>query len=231
MKKAFEKHESLYSILSIVVYLVVNSYLAQNYTVNHHISAIALSLMSLLVILLIISIERLEFYGLKKPENVKQLLYFIPLIIFGTQGFWSGINRQLSPYEICFHIISMINVGFLEEIIFRGFLFREMAKDNLKAAIIVTSRTFGIDHIINLLNGAELIPTLFQIGYAISLGYCFVTVLIKSKSLIPCIVCHMMINLFSIFNVDNNITNYITPTLLMIFPLCYTIYINKTIKE
>ena len=31
----------------------------------------------------------------------------------------------------------MFNVGFIEEIIFRGFLFKMMAKDNVKSAVIV----------------------------------------------------------------------------------------------
>ena len=65
----------------------------------------------------------------------------------------------------------MINVGFIEEIIFRGFLFKMMEKDNIKTAIIVSSLTFGIGHIVNLLNGADFISTVIQIFYAISI--CF----------------------------------------------------------
>ena len=64
----------------------------------------------------------------------------------------------------------MINVGFLEEIIFRGFLFKMMKKDNVKSAIIVSSITFGIGYIVNLLNGADFIPSLLQVFYAIAIG-------------------------------------------------------------
>ena len=35
----------------------------------------------------------------------------------------------------------MIFVGFLEEIIFRGFLFRGIAKDNLKEAVIISNES------------------------------------------------------------------------------------------
>ena len=78
----------------------------------------------------------------------------------------------------------MLNIGFLEEIIFRGFLFKMMEKNNVKTAIIVSSITFGIGHIVNLLNGAELIPTLLQVCYAIAIGYMLVMVFYKSKSII-----------------------------------------------
>jgi len=133
--------------------------------------------------------------------------------------------------EIVFYILTMINVGFIEEIIFRGFLFKMMAKDNVKSAIIVSAVTFGIGHIINLLNGADLIPTLMQICYAISIGYLFVIIFYKSKSLIPCIITHSAVNSLSIFNVENGISLYVSSMFLIIVPLAYAVYINKTIKE
>ena len=125
----------------------------------------------------------------------------------------------------------IIIFSFIEEIIFRGFLFKAMCKDNVKTAIIVSSLTFGIGHIINLLNGADLIPTLMQICYAISIGYLFVIIFYKSQSLIPCIITHSAVNSLSIFNVENEISLYVSSIFLIILPLVYAIYINKTIKE
>ena len=124
----------------------------------------------------------------------------------------------------------MINVGFIEEIIFRGFLFKMMEKDNIKTAIIVSSVTFGIGHIVNLLNGAELIPTLLQICYAIATGYLFVIIFIKSESLFPCIVTHCLVNALSIFNIQNESMQYVSAIFLTLVPLIYAKYITKTIK-
>jgi len=81
----------------------------------------------------------------------------------------------------------------------------------------------------NLLNGADLIPTLVQICYATSIGYLFVIIFYKSKSLIPCIITHSLVNSLSIFNIDNS--SYISSIFLIIMPLIYAIYINKNIKE
>ena len=125
----------------------------------------------------------------------------------------------------------MINVGFIEEIIFRGFLFKMMEKTNIKSAIIVSAITFGIGHIINLLNGAELIPTLLQVCYATSIGFLFVIIFYKSKSLIPCIITHCLVDSLSIFNIENTISTYIAPVILTIVPIIYSIYISKTIKN
>ena len=105
-----------------------------------------------------------------------------------------------------------------------------MSKDSLNQAIIVTSVTFGIGHILNLLNGAEFISTMIQIVYAISIGYLFATILVKGKSLWPCIITHSVVNSLSIFNTNTVVSIYIAPIILTIVPILYSIYINKTIK-
>lgn len=230
MKKIFEKYETLCCILLIILYVVVNSYCIQNYGYTSYISFIINTIFSIGLIGIIVALKRTSYYGLTKVKDAKKYLYFIPLIIIGTVNIWNGIKIKNSTSEILFHVLTMINVGFIEEIIFRGFLFKMMAKDNIKSAIIVSSITFGIGHIVNLLNGADLIPTLMQICYAVSIGYLFVTIFYKSKSLIPCIITHSLINALSIFNAENS-TAYIVPIILTLIPLAYAIYINKTIKE
>jgi len=188
------------------------------------------TIFSLSLIILIKILKRTTYYGLTKVTNIKKYLYFFPLLLLITVNLWNGININNSVNEIIFHIINMINVGFIEEIIFRGFLFKMMAKDNIKTAIIVSSVTFGIGHIVNLLNGAELIPTLLQICYAIATGYLFVIIFIKSESLFPCIVTHCLVNALSIFNVQNEVMQYVSAIFLTLVPLIYAKYINKTIK-
>ena len=105
-----------------------------------------------------------------------------------------------------------------------------MAKDNVNTAIIVSSLTFGIGHIINLFNGADLIPTLIQVCYAIAGGYLFVVIFQKGKSLWPCIIAHACINSLSIFGIENQISTYIAPVFLILISVSYAVYLNKTIK-
>lgn len=210
----------------IVIYVLLNSYCIQNFGVTDCRSVIINTIFSILLITLIILLKKVKYYGLRKVTDLKKYLYFIPLLLIGTVNLWNGISINNSKGEIICHILTMINVGFIEEIIFRGFLFKMMSKSNVKSAIIVSSITFGIGHIVNLLNGADLIPTLMQICYAISLGYLFVIIFYKSKSLIPCIITHSLINSLSIFNTINK-TSYVQVILLIIITLLYAVYINK----
>ena len=102
-----------------------------------------------------------------------------------------------------------------------------MEKDNLKSAMAVSSLTFGIGHIVNLFSGADLIPTLLQICYAVALGYLFVIIFYRSKSLIPCILTHAAINALSIFHVEGSASLYVGAVVLVVVPLLYVAYINK----
>ena len=231
MKKIFEKHETLICILLIILYVVINSYCMQNFGMTDYRSTIINAIFSLVLLLLIISLKKVSYYGLTKVANLKGYLYFIPLLLIISVNLWNGINIKNSPSEIIFHILTMLNVGFIEEIVFRGFLFKMMEKDNVKSAIIVSAITFGIGHIVNLLNGADLVPTLMQICYATSIGFLFVIIFYKSKSLIPCIITHSLVNALSIFNSENETMFYISSAFLMVVPFVYALYINKTIKD
>lgn len=230
MKKFFQKHELSISISLIIIYVISNSFCIQTFGIADYRHAAWNFILSLMIIIFILKNGFGEYYGLTKLPKFKEFLYFIPLLVIITANLWTGININNSFTEIFFYILSMIGVGFLEEIIFRGFLFKAMEKDNINAAIIVTSITFGIGHIINLFNGADLIPTLIQICCAISLGFLFVTIFQKSKSLWPCIIAHAVANALSIFSIENNVTLFIVPMFWIISSISYTIFIKRTIK-
>jgi membrane protease YdiL (CAAX protease family) len=130
----------------------------------------------------------------------------------------------------------MLCVGFLEEVIFRGFLFRAMEKDGVRSAIIVSSVTFGIGHIVNLINGsgATLIPNLCQVVSAIAIGFLFVIIFYRGKSLIPCVLAHQFINVSSFFANESAIDNtdrIIQSLVLCVIALAYTAALLKTLPK
>ena len=230
MNKFFTKYETPICILLIVFYIIINSLCLELFGINDFRRVVVNTLFSFGLLMFISKMDKEEYYGLVGVKNIKQYLFFIPLILILSVNLWNGINITGTWKEIVFFILNMLNVGFIEEIIFRGFLFKMMEKDNLRNAIIVSSITFGVGHIVNLLMGAELVSTLLQIAYAKSIGYLFVTIFYKSKSLVPCIITHSIMNALSVFNIENTKMMYISGIFLIIVPLVYALYINKKVK-
>ncbi len=231
MKKNFEKHETLFCLGLIGLYIAINSFCMQNFGVEDARSAVINTLFSLALVALTLKLNKLSFYGLKRAENPKKYLYFLPLALIVSVNLWGGVQINHTAGQILFHILNMLNVGFIEELIFRGYLFKMMAKDNVKVAASVSSVTFGIGHVVNLLNGADLVPTLLQICYATAIGYLFVIIFQKSGSLIPCIVTHSLTNALSIFNEKNAVSTYVSSAFLIIFPVLYALYIQRKEKR
>lgn len=231
MKKFIQKNEPLFVILLIIFYILSNSIILNNFGNFSIINAIWNILISVIIILVLITNKLHKEYGLVKFKPTKEVLFFIPLIIIMTFNLWGGININNSPKEIIYYILSMIGIGFLEEIIFRGFLYKMMAKDNVKSAIIVSSLTFGIGHIINLFNGADFIMTIIQIIGATAIGFLFVILFIKTNSIWPCVITHIVINSTSIFSVDNVFTKYVTPFIMIVIAILYCLYILKKDKN
>ena len=128
----------------------------------------------------------------------------------------------------------MLCVGFLEEVIFRGLLFTAIARNNIKSAVIISSVTFGIGHIINLFNGSgmELVSNLCQIVFAIAVGFLLVTIFSRGGSLLPCILVHSAINTLGTFANDAELTmqtQLLHLAALILLTVGYTLILTRTL--
>lgn len=212
MKRLYEKSELTFSIVWIVLYCVLMSVadgVSDGIGITKIISFPVALLMSVILLLFIKKNSLGEKYGLCKPKTTaKDMLYYIPLGLLLLANVMFGVRLNLSVGETVLYMLTMLCVGFLEEVIFRGLLFKAMSEVGLKSAVTVSSVTFGIGHIINLFNGsgAELLPNLLQVIYAVAAGFMFVMIFLKSGSLIPCIVIHGVFNAVSVFVDEGAIT-------------------------
>ena len=130
----------------------------------------------------------------------------------------------------------MLCVGFLEEVIFRGLLFKAIAKDNIKSAVIISSVTFGIGHIINLFNGSgmDLVNNLCQIVFAVAVGFLLVTIFYRGGSLFPCIIVHSTINTLGTFANDSGLTaelHLLQLAVLIVITVAYTLILTRTLPK
>ena len=205
LKKLYDRSELWFAIAWIIAYVVLASAGDNLSLALGTPKLVTLPILAVLSAGLFFFVRKhglLRKYGLCKPQtDSARMLYYAPLILLLTANLWYGVGLNQPPLETVLYVLSMFCVGFLEELIFRGLLFQAMAKDGVRSAIVVSSVTFGIGHIVNLFNGsgAELVPNLLQVMYAVAVGFAFVMIFCRTKSLVPCIITHSVLNGLSAF--------------------------------
>ncbi len=206
MKKLYQKDPVWFAVLWIIVYVAGFStadVISENIGVPKLITVPVGLILSLIIMGFIRREGLTEHLGLCRFKGSKRdFIFFIPLIIISSVNLWNGLQKGGYVLAAVPGVISMCLVAFLEEVIFRGFLFKGMSRDNLKVAVAVSSLTFGFGHIINLLLGEPVLETLLQLIYASAVGFCFTAVFIAGGSIIPCILSHATVNSLSIFAVQ-----------------------------
>ena len=213
MKKLYQKSELSFSLVWIGLYVIVMNIALQvcggfddlsNKTVPQVLVPVAcimvLATASTVWILRSGLSEKYGFCAFK--GNGKQFLFFAPLVIMSCVNLKNGLGLSAPLAVSVLMAIHLAVAGYVEEVIFRGFLFRAMEKDNLCTAIIVSAVTFGAGHIVNLGNTADTLGVLLQVCYAIAIGFMYTIIVYKGGSLWPCIVSHMFVNGSSTFALE-----------------------------
>jgi len=203
MKKLYEKEPVWFAVAWIMIYVLVFGN-ADNISEAIGIPKLLTCVVGILLSLLLYGFIRrhglCSHFGLCAFKgNYRAFAYFLPLILITSVNLWNGLVWQESVLTVVLHIISMCCVGFLEEVIFRGLLFKGMCASNVKVALVVSSLTFGVGHIVNLVMGEPLFDTLLQLVYASAIGFCYTAVFLAGGSILPCILSHAVINSTSIF--------------------------------
>ena len=222
MLKLYKKNELLFALVSIFVYVSGFS-IADTVSVSIGFpKAFTVLLGAIMTVSLYIWFRKNKLtdkYGLCIP--VKSKLFFVDVIFvlfLLSANLWNGINPRYGYAETVMYILSMLFVGCLEEVIFRGLLFKALSRESVKTAIIVSSLSFGAGHIVNLFSGADFMLTLMQIFHACIIGYIFTLIFIRTKSLVLCMVAHSLFNSFDAFaSVELNFVQILIFSAVLVF--------------
>lgn len=205
MKKLYEKNQLAFALVWIGIYCALQSAaysLDDLIGVRNAAGAVLCAVQAAALLAFLKKNGLFEAYGLCRPRPpARRFLYYIPLAALATCNLWNGAAAALPPADAACHIALMLCVGFVEELIFRGFLYRAIARENERAAVAVSSLTFGLGHLLNLVNGSgmDLAANLFQVASAMAFGFLFVVLFSRGGSLLPCIAAHAVINITSAF--------------------------------
>ena len=210
MKRLQEKDPIWFAVAWIVLYCVVSVPIRGNQGDESVQMCLALGVIAAALALTVALTRQGKYYGLDHwPETGKKLLWLLPLWLLTTGNLWGGIVPVYSGTAQVYAVVSMALIGFIEEMIFRGFLFRAMLeKHGARTAVIVSAVTFGIGHLVNLFAGQGSWASVMQVLFAISWGFVFTLVYYKSGSLLPCILAHSLVDVFSKYSTDSLIADW-----------------------
>lgn len=200
MKKLYEKNELSFAIGAIVVYVMAAGTARGNFGDDSPWMLAVLAALTAVFAWFLVKNHLLCKYGLTFWPESRRFLYFIPFGILAVMNLRMGVRLHYDPLGQVCAVLSMGLVGFLEELIFRGFLFRAIEKESHTRAVVISAVTFGAGHIVNLLMGQATAETLMQILNATAIGFAFVIAFDRSGSLWPCILTHSLVNITSKFS-------------------------------
>ena len=163
----------------------------------------------------------------KKKDNIRTFKYFtigvlaivilqiLTVVISSTTNSEidiievAGLVTNTTVEKILFFIFLAVLPGIFEELVFRKGLISITKKISPAFAIVMSSFIFGLVH-------ANFTQTPFAIGTGLILGYIY----IKTESLVPCIVLHIMNNGFAALSVilggTGLILNFVIGVILML---------------
>lgn len=241
--KLFKKNEVTFAVMLIVIYVVGNNIaksISDTVGIEFLAEMIFCAVMAAAVYIFIRHKGLSEYLGLKRAEiSASKMLFYIPLVPICAASAFFGIGTEYPPMICILRTVMMLCVGFLEEIIFRGFLFRGIAKSSLTRAVVISSLTFGIGHFANLLNGSNLFNNIVQVIYAVAVGFLLVFIFLRTSSIIPCITFHAFNNCMTAFTNANILIDKFGETNATLILVCiqlaiaaaYLLYVTRLPKR
>ncbi len=231
MKKELLK-DIVFAVCWIVIYLVTfngAALLSDVIGIPNLLTVIVGFLTCFVMVLILYKQKRLTYYGLSSLKNLNhlRLLLYVPMLIIASVNIWQGFHINDSAVQIVLISLSMICVGFLEEMIFRSFLMKALLHKSPALAIAVSTLIFGLFHALNLAFGADLVPTLLQVAYSMGFGFMCCAFFYKTNNIIPCIICHALGNIFDTFLPQNTSMTfqYAGCAVMTILSIGYGIYL------
>lgn len=176
----------------------------------------------------------LAYYGLIPVNqiNYRKLLYGIPFIIYASSNLWFGIYIKDTPQQIALISISMLCVGFMEEMIFRAFLIKALLHRGELFAIMASALLFGGLHMLNAFAGANIFHTFLQVLNTTSFALMCAAFYCRTNHIMPCIICHSLYNVFDTF-----MPNHLSAAMIMaegivvVVSLVYAVYLLKQLPS
>lgn len=142
-------------------------------------------------------------------KNLKfALILLIPSVIILIYNILN--NVIMGNFEFNYIVIIVgIAPGFIEELVFRGFIIsnlmriRKSKKVNIYLIVALSALPFGLFHLLNIMSGANVSYSIAQAFFTICLGVFFAAIYLRTGNLIGTIIAHALMDITAL--TDSNL--------------------------
>ena len=236
MRKLQDTKPILHALIWVAIYIVaVNIGDNLGEVVQFpELTSIVLVVLSIVLIVYLRVGGRLAFYGIRsvQPDTLPLTLFYIPLFAIAFVQYAKGLESGLDLRAVAFAVLLVTAVGFVEELLFRGFLLQALrARRNLTYAIIISGVTFGIGHIVNLLRGWSLTDQAIQIVAAVLIGIALAYCAVLTGSILPGVVFHALFNLSGTLTNHSVLWDSVTVGVIAIVMIVYILFLRNRLAN
>lgn len=226
------------SVIWIILYGIIYSVsekISKSFGENHILTVFAILFYIVALYVFLKRQKRLSVYGLSFPKiwSKTDIGWLMPFLIFPLANIYLQENKTMLQNSWIMFILMLFTV-FLEELLFRGYLFVYLIEKcgihNKWIGMIVSSVLFGMLHIVNLFQGADFLYTIVQMFCACGIGLCLCVLVSKYNSIFPGVIIHYLINITS-FNMEKS--NYhvlLCFFILSVFYIFYACLLNRKLR-
>lgn len=221
-------------ILAYVVLVPIGDWLSELVGEPNSVTAPLLVVLSIVLIFYVSRNGWLRYYGLRsfRSADFTRTLLYLPLLAIVLMQYAKGWRADLDVTAVLLIIVLMVCVGFIEELVFRGFLFRAiLAKSTLTRAIIISGVTFGIGHIVNLARGYTGADQIIQIGFGVVLGIVLALLFAVTGTIVPLIIFHTLLNISGNLTASNTDWDMIMLVVTTVISAGYAVYLVIVLRR
>ena len=199
MTRLFEMNRMRHFYVWLALFLLVNV-IAVNIGINigldaHTAVAIPLAILTIALLTHLIRSGIAPRIGLGTPAQVPaaRMWFYLPLWLLVAWPLAQGLRTDLTMMLLITITGHFIAIGILEEVLFRALL----DEGKPVRAVIISTLTFGLGHMVSLLIGQGLTDTVFQVINATVVGFIFTMIVYLTRNLHVVIAAHILYNIMA----------------------------------
>lgn len=237
MKNLRENKPIWHAMVWVAIYIAamnLGGYIAELYPSVTWATSAVLAVIVAALLVYIFGSGTAQRYWVKAPNagSLSRTLYIMPLLAITFFQYAKGLSAEIDFGAALVAASFVIFVGFIEEMLFRGFLLEALLKrGNVTRAALISGATFGLGHVVNLANGYSGVDQIIQIVAAIVIGVALAYVVVLTGSILPGVVFHVLFNLGGTISAANTAMDAYILGAVIVVMVPYILYLRRRLAH